>query len=230
MSGIIINNHTIYIMPTTIPLICNFCNRNFERLLKDFSSAKSKKLEKSFCSRACWIKYQTKKVEVSCCNCNILFLKKKKEIIKTKKNYCSKSCSATYHNKNKSKGTRRSNLEKWLEDELQTIFPNLGIIYNGKDAINSELDFFIPTLNLAFELNGIFHYEPIYGSKKLTEIQNNDNRKFQACLERGIELCIINTTEQKRFSKLSSKQYLDIMLNIINNKMAESIGPDPNAV
>jgi hypothetical protein len=213
---------------TTIPLICDFCKLNFERSLKDFSSAKSKKIEKSFCSRACWIKYQTKKVEVSCCNCTNLFLKKKKEVIKTKNNFCSKSCSAIYHNKNKSKGSRRSNLEKWLQDKLQTIFPNLEIIYNGKDAINSELDFFIPTLNLAFELNGIFHYEPIYGSKKLSEIQNNDTRKFQACLERGIELCIINTVNQKRFTESSSKQYLDIVLDIINKKLAENSGPDPH--
>lgn len=213
---------------TTIPLICDFCKSIFERSLKDFSSAKSKKIEKSFCSRICWTKYQTKKVQVSCCNCKNLFLKKKKEIAKTKNNFCSKSCSAVYHNKNKSKGSRRSKLEKWLEDKLQTIFPSLEIVYNGKDSINSELDLFVPSLNIAFELNGIFHYEPIYGPKKLSEIQNNDDRKFQACLERGIELCIINTVNQKRFTESSSQQYLEIILSIINRKLAENSGPDPH--
>ena len=78
-------------------------------------------------------------------------------------------------------------------------YPNLEIHYNRKDAINSELDIYIPELELAFELNGIFHYEPIYGAEKLQQIQNNDDRKFQACLEKGISLCIIDTSSLKYF-------------------------------
>lgn len=63
------------------------------------------------------------------------------------------------------------------------------------------MDIYIPVLSLAFELNGIFHYEPIYGEGKLLSIQNNDDRKFQACLEHDIELCIINSSEQKTVNK-----------------------------
>jgi len=77
----------------------------------------------------------------------------------------------------------------------------------------------IPTLKLAFELNGIFHYEPIFGSNKLKQIQNNDDRKFQACLEQGIELCLIDTSQQKYFKDVLSLKYLNIIVNIINNKL-----------
>jgi len=45
------------------------------------------------------------------------------------------------------------------------LYPDLVIHFNKKDAINSELDIYIPSLKLAFELNGIFHYEPIFGKE-----------------------------------------------------------------
>ena len=92
------------------------------------------------------------------------------------------------------------------------------MVFNSKEIINSELDIYLPKLKLAFELNGIFHYESIYGQNKLDQIQNNDNRKFQACLEQGIEICIIDSSQQKYFKKETSQKYLDIITNIINNK------------
>jgi len=73
---------------------------------------------------------------------------------------------------------------------------------------------------LAFELNGIFHYEPIYGQNKLNQIQNNDNRKFQACLENNIELCIIDTSSQTYFKPKTAQKFLDIITNLINNKIS----------
>ena len=87
--------------------------------------------------------------------------------------------------------------------------------------IDAELDIYIPSLNLAFELNGIFHYEPIFGEKKLNSTKNNDKRKFQACLEKNIELCIIDTSTQKYFKENTSKIYLDIILKITDNKLLD---------
>ena len=74
----------------------------------------------------------------------------------------------------------------------------------------------IPSLNLAFELNGIFHYEPIFGQDKLDSIINNDNRKFQACLEKTIELVIIDAASLQYFKPQNAKKYLDIIISIIN--------------
>ena len=125
--------------------------------------------------------------------------------------FCSKSCSTKYNNENKKSGSRRSKLEMWIEEQLKNKY-EFEIIFNGKDTINSELDIYIPSLKLAFELNGIFHYEPIYGDEKLKTIKNNDNKKFQACLERKIELCVIDTT------KKNDKKYLEIINTIIKLK------------
>ena len=91
--------------------------------------------------------------------------------------------------------------------------------FNRKDAINSELDIYIPELKLAFELNGIFHYESIYGSEKLNQIQNNDNRKFQACLEQGIELCIIDTSWIKHNTLPKMTKVLSIVEKVIDNSI-----------
>ena len=133
--------------------------------------------------------------------------------------FCSRSCAAVYNNAHKTTGTRRSKLECWLEERLQRLYPNLDFIFNGKEAINSELDIYIPSLNLAFELNGIFHYESIYGNDKLKSIQNNDNRKFQACLENDIELCIIDASQHVRINDKTNQKYLDIIAEIINLKL-----------
>jgi alpha-amylase/alpha-mannosidase (GH57 family) len=100
------------------------------------------------------------------------------------------------------------------------MYPDLEIHFNHKDIINSELDIYIPSLKIAFELNGIFHYEIIYSSDQLTKIQNNDNRKYQACIDKGISLCVIDTSKQKQFKEKTSKIYLDIITSIINGPIA----------
>ena len=101
-------------------------------------------------------------------------------------------------------------------------YPNLELHFNRKDTINAELDIYIPHLKLAFELNGIFHYEPIYGEKKLQSTQTNDKRKFQACLEQNIELCIIDVSKEKYFKEHISKKYLDIITTIVKSKLLNS--------
>jgi len=172
----------------------------------------------NYCSRKCSNIAIKKSSIIKCDNCCKSFEKQLSQINKSKNHFCSSSCAATYNNTHKTKGNRRSKLETYLENELIKYYPDLEIHFNRKDAINSELDIYIPSLKLAFELNGIFHYEPIFGVDKYNQIQNNDNRKFQACLEQGIEICIIDSSQQKYFKKETSQKYLDIITNIINNK------------
>lgn len=159
---------------------------------------------------------------VECRNCCKKFSKRCKDIKKSENHFCSISCAATYNNTHKTKGNRRSKLEKWLEEQIAILYPDLEILYSDKTTINSELDIYIPSLNLAFELNGIFHYEPIFGESKLEQIQNNDHRKFQACLEKGIELCIIDTSLQKYFKESTSQKYLDIITTLVNMKLSKT--------
>ena len=154
----------------------------------------------------------------NCTQCGVGVIKTTSEIAATKTGncFCTKSCAAKYNNAHKEHGTRRSKLELWLEKELIAQFPSLEFVFNGKEAINSELDIFIPELRLAFELNGIFHYEPIYGEAKLSSIQSNDDRKFAACHEHGISLCIIDTSRFAYFKVAKAMVFFNIIKEMID--------------
>ena len=205
-----------------IPLQCELCNTTFYRtkheVVRAIKTKKKTQYNCKFCSRSCRDKSRTTRLQVECKLCNSIFEKFLYEIKKSKNNFCSSSCAATYNNTHKTKGTRKSKLECWLETKLPMLYPSLEFHFNRKDAINSELDIYIPSLKLAFELNGIFHYEPIYGAEKLGQIQNNDTRKFQACIENKIELCIIDTSKLSYFKESSAIKFLDIITRIINLK------------
>jgi hypothetical protein len=145
----------------------------------------------------------------------------KSQLHRSKNHFCSQSCTISYNNKHKTTGNRRSKLEIYLENQLTILYPNLPIDYNLKLAINSELDIYIPSLNLAFELNGIFHYEPIFGINKLDQIRNNDISKSKACIDNRIDLCIIDTSDQKYVKPSTSQKYLDIIIKIINERLIQ---------
>ncbi len=184
-----------------------------------------------YCSVTCSSISHNKGQFYECKNCKKSVYKTPSDINhrsnKTKSAFCGNSCAAIYNNTHKRTGVRVSKLELWLQSQLSILYPELEILYNDKATINSELDIYIPSLKLAFELNGLFHYEPIYGKEKLDQIQNNDNRKFQACLEHGIELCIIDTSKQKYVKESTSKPYLNIIIQILNKRLVALVGYEP---
>jgi len=202
----------------TIALSCVNCNKTFNRLLKRHKYNKPKMV---FCSVSCRSQYTTFQVNCKCASCAspIVVMRKTKKKSLSGHNFCSQSCAASYNNKHKTHGNRRSKLEKWLEEQLTTSYPNLEIHFNRKDAIGSELDIYIPSLRLAFELNGIFHYEPIYGQSKLDQVQNNDVSKSKLCHEAQIDLCVIDTSHQKYFKPKTSQIFLDIVVSIVNGRL-----------
>lgn len=201
---------------------CYQCGNIFYSPKKEIKYTLKNNLERiKYCSIECRNSAQLKNIILDCKNCGETFNKKYREYKRDpdKNHFCSRSCAASYNNKHKKHGTRRSKLEGWIEEQLTILYPNLDIHFNRKDIICSELDIYIPSLNLAFELNGIFHYEPIYGKDKLKQIQENDYSKTKACHDNQIDLCIIDTSTQKRFTPKSSEKYLNIITNIIKERL-----------
>lgn len=207
-----------------LPCKCIVCTKPFYRTKREIQLflSPNHKSKGNCCSKECKYINDIKKQKVVCLNCNTIFEKPLNQIKKSPNHFCCHSCNATYNNTHKKTGTRRSKLESWIEDQLISLYPETEFHFNRKDTINSELDIYIPSKKLAFELNGIFHYEPIYGLSKLNQIQNNDDRKFQACLEQGIELCIIDASAMKNFKLVKAKKYLDIIIEILEKSERES--------
>ena len=205
-----------------IPLKCDSCQQNFERMQKYIkSNLKLRSYKNHYCSNACQNKLNKTKKEVNCKQCNKIVFKDLNQLKKYPNSFCSSSCAATYNNTHKTHGYRRSKFEMYLEQILPQKYSNLEFHFARKDAINSELDIYIPSLKLAFELNGIFHYEPIYGSDQLNKIQNNDKRKFQACLEKQIELCILDVSTISYFKPEKVQKFVNIITDIIDLKCKE---------
>lgn len=204
-----------------LPCECYLCGETFYKVKKEITSylKGNPKHSIKYCSLKCVGLANTVTEQVNCDNCNSPFTKLPSEIKRTKNNFCSHSCHISYVNKNKTQGNRRSKLEVWLETQLTKLYPNLNIDYNKTNAIGAELDIYISKLKIAIELNGIFHYEPIFGDNKLTKIQNKDLSKTKLCIENKIDLCVIDTSSQKYFKEKSSKKYLDIITNIINERL-----------
>ena len=202
-----------------LPLRCKNCDKTFFVLKHHIQkSIRGNNLssKRDFCNHHCHRLFENPPIFVHCDQCGKSLKKTQAEINSTKHNFCSKSCSCTYHNQHKIKGTRCSKLEKWLAIKLVEIYPNLEFHFNRKDTIKSELDIYIPSLKLAFELNGIFHYEPIFSKDKLDKTQNNDERKIIACYEKQIELCIIDVSKQKYFKEQTCLPFLKIIQDILS--------------
>ena len=201
-----------------LPLKCEHCGKTFHKMKNRIKVALSGKDEfkAQFCSNYCNGQNKITVQILSCEQCGKSFQRNQAEINKSKHHFCSQSCAAKYSNSHKQTGTRRSKLEVWLESQLTSLYPKYEFHFNRTNTINAELDIYIPELKLAFELNGIFHYEPIYGQNKLDKMQTNDHRKMLACAERGIELCVIDNSKFTHFKPQGAKKYLNIIVKIIN--------------
>ena len=175
-----------------------------------------------FCSRKCENKSRITKINVNCANCTKVFLKHLNQISKTKNNFCSKSCAAKYNNTHKIKGTRRSKLEKAIEEMLKLEYPELSFNCNNKKIIGSELDFYFPSLNLAIQINGPLHYNAIYGTNKLSQIQKMDEEKRNICDSKNITLIEINVSKDTHPNKVLDKRLSEIKIILAEARVLET--------
>ena len=162
--------------------------------------------------------FEDSTVSLPCRHCGRIVTRLKCKIKPSGIVYCGYSCIAKWNNSHKTKNICRSKLEIFIESRIREEFADLEVLFNNRSAISSELDIYFPSLKLAFELNGIFHYEPIFGDKSFNGIINNDKRKFQACIEKCIELCVIDTSGQRKKSQMEG--YYQIVKSVLGCRIA----------
>lgn len=198
-------------IPKINTLTCKCCSGVFEHKIKNAL----------YCSFECR-KNNKKKYEHTCVGCNISFISTEKD-----SKYCSRSCrsinlklSSYAH---KSGGKSRSQIELFVEENLTKDFPHIKFVFNDKETIGSELDVYIPELKMAIEINGIIHYEPIYGQEKLTKVQNRDKQKMINCYNLGIELIVIPLGKKGLTKKQTQEVYQEIFNIIKNNQNRNTV-------
>lgn len=162
-------------------------------------------------------------VKKTCTNCETVFDKPTRFAKEDRNYFCNSGCAASFNNKRREIGTKRSKLERWIEPRLKEDYPNLKIDFNKKNAINSELDIYIPSLKLAIEINGRFHYEPVFGQALLEATQRNDREKAEACKKAGIELITIDASSLKFLTHKRGYHYLNMIHEIIDQSKTSQV-------
>ena len=91
-------------------------------------------------------------------------------------------------------------------------------ILNDETGFYLELDFYIPDIDLAIELNGVTHYKPIYGKEKFERQQKNDEIKRSKCKEQGITLVEIPLKDGVHYDKydIEHKRLKETMFKYLN--------------
>lgn len=198
-------------------LFCEQCKILFLRTNRDM---KQNPDGPYFCSRKCSGLFHRNRIHKPCGNCNTIIMRRFSEIKKSYKNvFCNSSCAAKYNNQNKTSGCQRSKLEIFIESKITEIYPDLEVLYNNLYH-GYEFDIRIPSLNLAIEFNGIFHYQPIFGQQKLDRTIIIDSEKEKLSLQHNFNLIIIPCLESSLKSISLKEKYWKKVENIIinNNK------------
>ncbi len=178
----------------------------------------------NFCSRECLyssLSSSTVNVTLNCCQCGKEVVKSPYSIKRNKNNFCSMSCSAKYNSMHKTTICKRSLLEGWIENQLSQMYPELDLEFNNRKIMDDglELDIFIPSLKLAFEINGYFHKYPVFGKKSFLKIKNKDYTKLYSCLIKGLKLVVVDSSEQTNFKPETSVGYLKIITDTIDARI-----------
>jgi hypothetical protein len=136
---------------------------------------------------------------------------------KSKIRVCSPDCRNQYMKTVDKKIRTRSKMEFFIENQIKLNYPSLNFTTNDRTVINYELDFYFKDLKFAIELNGIFHYEPIYGNDKLEKTKFNDSQKIILCYESGIELCVIDISSVDKLTQKNKDKFWSIINEILSS-------------
>ena len=117
-----------------------------------------------------------------------------------------------------------SKLEKFLLEQL--LHDGHKVDFHKEQSLSNtklQIDLFLPTLNIAIEVDGPSHFEPVWGEEALKRNKGYDNKKTGLIIGKGLVLIRIKQT--KDFSKSRAKVIYNNLRQIINdisNKFPES--------
>lgn len=97
-----------------------------------------------------------------------------------------------------------------VEHGFKTDFHKEQILANTK----LQIDIFIPTMNIAIEIDGPSHFAPVWGEDTLARNISYDKKKTGLIIGKGLKLIRIKQT--KDYSKSRAKIICDKLLNSIN--------------
>lgn len=188
---------------------CQQCSILFQKPLSLSSRCKG-----TFCSKKCF-DISRFGAFVKCHTCNKEVYKNRYAINRsdTGRYFCSVSCNSKYNSVHKTHCYNVSKLEKLIQKYLLNKY-QIKFDFNQCNTIGSELDIYIPSLKIAFELNGITHYKPIYGEDKLKYTKKNDRKKKKKCKELNIRLIVIDIRKcgcLRSNTEKHIKPYIDII-------------------
>lgn len=196
-----------------VKMRCDFCGNIFLKIPANSSLNTNNYIKHDFCSQKCYHQFRSTITTTECKWCN---KKVERAACKMRQNpsgniFCSLSCSMSYRNANKTSGYRRSKLEVYLEDKIHDVYPSLECECNNRKIIGYELDFYFPRVNMAIEINGITHYQPIYGQLTLDRTQKADKEKIARCQQIGITLYIIDVSDYGHINQIILEYYWSII-------------------
>ena len=101
-------------------------------------------------------------------------------------------------------------LNQLLKDGYRVEFHKEQMLSNTK----LQIDLFLPTMNLAIEIDGPSHFSPIWGSDALIKNQKYDEKKNGLLIGKGLSLIRIKQT--KDFSKTRANLLYSRLVDLLN--------------
>jgi very-short-patch-repair endonuclease len=78
-----------------------------------------------------------------------------------------------------------------------------------------QIDLFLPTLNVAIEVDGLSHFEPVWGEDTLKRNKKYDNKKTGLILGKG--LVLIRVTQKKDYSKTRANEIYNELKTVLES-------------